>query len=181
MSVGGKLTVGGDLVVQNNIRSVGGGTVCKAQAYSDPTGSVYNVQWAQPEVRIWVDNSLIGAVEFSPYSDPRFKRVKAPMIDVLDKLCQLSMVQYEWDESMLIYNTDSGKLHFGVLSTQVEEVFSDTTLQVTNAAFETIKQDPDRRQSLVGMDMLLLRAVQEMCEKIERLEARVVELESRLV
>jgi hypothetical protein len=80
--------------------------------------SVFNNSWAFPNLTAWVDGTNIGNYTIS---DVRIKKNIVEARPVLDRLCKLSMIEYNYIENGLF--KDDGVLHYGYIAQEIKKEF----------------------------------------------------------
>lgn len=161
------------------------GIACRAGSTGSVTGSLYNYRWRADmwTCEMYIDNTLIGPVSIDyNISDRRVKKINGSMPPVLDRLCTLEMIVYDFVSTMSV-PVQRGKKHYGIMSQELENAFSDTDLSVVSETMQDILEtDPTRKQRLSkDIHMLLLKAIQELNQKITTIEDRLSRIESVLL
>ncbi len=113
------------------------------------------------------------ARSFGFYVDTDRKNLTAvePLCQVLDKLCELRPVTFEWDASTEL--EDQGT-KIGLVAHEVEEVFPEAVKTNSN------NKNPFKAIAYHALVPVLVKAVQEQKSAVDRMQSRLDELEKRI-
>lgn len=159
-----KLSVQGNLLVSGNIINP------KITGLSNSTAGTDKILCVTSTGQVMIDN---GGNCFSNYSDINLKKNIATVTSVLEKVSQLNTVNFNWIDE------DRGtSTQLGYIAQDVQKVFP-----------EVVKEDGNGflKVNYVSLSAIYTNAIKELLEKVlgitsrvDKLEARMVELENKL-
>jgi hypothetical protein len=142
----------------------------KAGATGAYVSNNLNVSWNTPTggLNCWIDTTRIGNFVISDY---RIKQNIVPARNVLDRLCQVEMIEYE-QRNVSIFKTMG--THHGFIAHQVQELFP----ELNNIVYgeKDAKTDDDEIQpQTIGAEFtnLYLKAIQELNAKCISQQAQI--------
>lgn len=141
--------------------------------YDNGFESYFNFHWNKERVQVWVDNTLV--YEVSPnWSDYRLKSNLRPVPQVLDRLLTIPMHQYDIHHTNL-YDVEN---RTGFLAHEIQDIFQDFPNLVSGSKDEQNSNGDIVPQTidLTELNMILLKAVQELTLKVLKLELKLANL-----
>lgn len=169
-----KVVVYGDLYVEfgyNYQRSVygGNGYKCRAGLNGISYGNNFNTWWTGSQLQFWIDYTNVYSV-----SDYRVKENITEPKPVLDRLCAVKMIEYEYKEEG-IFKKDGRML--GVLAHELQEAFPELDSIVTGEKDAVDEKGNFSLQNLHEKHtMLYMKAIQELNAKVEAQQKQIDQL-----
>jgi hypothetical protein len=133
--------------------------------------NVFNINWTGSVAQLWIDNVNNGTISTS--SDYRIKKnIETQDLSALERIAKLRPVKYELADYKELFKAD-GVQREGFIAHELQEVIP--------SAVEGEKDAEDQIQSLKldALCSVMVKAMQEQQEIIEKLEARLAALESK--
>jgi hypothetical protein len=143
--------------------------------------SVFNNAWTFPNYTAYIDGTNIGNYTIS---DVRIKKNIVKARPVLDRLCKLSMIEYNYIENGLF--KDDGILHYGYIAQEIKKEFEEFP-NLTIGEDTDMTDDGNIQPIRVNAEFsnLFMGAVIELNAKVEaqqkQIEAQQAQIDSLLV
>ena len=150
--------------------------------------SVFNNSWVFPNLTAWVDGTNIGNYTIS---DRRIKKNIVEARPVLDRLCKLSMIEYNYIENGLF--KDDGILHYGYIAQEIKAEFpefpnltiGEDTDMTLDGHIQPIRVNAEFSNLFMGAVIELNKKVEQQQKQIEaqqkQIEAQQAQIDSLLV
>jgi len=133
--------------------------------------SVFNNSWVFPNLTAWVDGTNIGNYMIS---DRRVKQNIVKARPILDRLCKLSMVEYNYIENGLF--KDDGILHYGYIAQEIKAEFGEDFPNLTIGEDTDMTEDGQYIQPIrvnAEFSNLFMGAIQELNAKVEAQQKQI--------
>ena len=169
-----RVVIFGDLILEygyNYQRSVYGGSGYKCrQGVSGLTyGNTFNTWWTGSQLQFWIDYTNVYSV-----SDYRVKENITEPQPVLDRLCAVKMIEYEYKEEGIF---KKGGRMLGVLAHELQEAFPELESVVTGEKDAVDEKGNILLQNLHEKHtMLYMKAIQELNAKVEAQQKQIEQL-----
>lgn len=151
----------------------GGYSSKRGMAYDAATSNPWNFYWTGGGLELWVDTSYVGTVTTS--SDRRIKQNVKPVVEkLLPKAKKLKFYTYRHKQVGVF--SDDGRERFGVMADEYQALFPELVHGEVGALTSNGQVQPQNIE-LMGTIFLSLRLIQELSEKLEQAEARIMALE----
>ena len=159
---------GPQLQVNGSIYCSGGsgGYYCRAGINGANPGNRFNTWWTGTVLQCWIDATNMGNFTICDY---RVKENITQPKNVLDKLCSINMIDYEF-KNISIFKKDNTK-HLGLLAHELQDTFP----EYKNLVFEekdAVNSDGNIQPQSVSNDIvfILMKAIQELKNEIDMLK-----------
>jgi hypothetical protein len=144
----------------------------KAGATGSYVSNNFNFSWDTPSagnLSVWIDNTRLG--NMSIVSDYRLKENIVPARPVLDRLCKINMIEYEF-KNVSIFRKNG--ISHGFIAHQVAELFPEL-INIIHGEKDALTADGDIQPQTIGGELtnLYLSAIQELNAKIEAQQAQI--------
>jgi hypothetical protein len=138
--------------------------------------SVFNNAWAFPNLTAWVDTTNIGNYTIS---DVRIKKNIVEARPILDRLCKLSMIEYNYIENGLF--KDDGILHYGYIAQEIKAEFpefpnltiGEDTDMTEDGNIQPIRVNAEFSNLFMGAVIELNKKVEQQQKQIEAQQAQI--------
>jgi hypothetical protein len=195
-----RLTVMSDLFVQRG-NVIANGYKCRGgitNVYDNPNSrnnnsgtyfwynesSVFNINWqggytytSTPiTLDFWIDSTKVYVVTPN-FSDYRLKENIKPVSEVLDRLCTIDVIKYDFIQNGCIPASSN---HVGLFAHDLQDKFPELNHLVIGQKDEVdCNEKPSYQTVTTELNYLLLKAVQELKQEIENLKLQIQLLSSR--
>ncbi len=139
--------------------------------------SVFNNSWVFPNLTAWVDTTNIGNYTIS---DKRIKKNIVKARPILDRLCKLSMIEYNYIENGLF--KDDGIRHYGYIAQEIKAEFGDDFPNLTIGEDTDMTDDGYIQPIRVNAEFsnLFMGAVIELNAKVEA-QQKIIEAQQKQI
>lgn len=132
----------------------------------------FNFSWSNPSagaLSVWIDTTRLG--NMSIVSDYRLKENIVPARPVLDRLCKIKMIEYEF-KNVSIFKKNG--ISHGFIAHEVAELFPEL-INIIHGEKDALTDDGLIQPQSVGGELtnLYLSAIQELNAKIEAQQAQI--------
>ena len=137
-------------------------------------GNTHNTYWTGSSLIFYVDTTQV----FNT-CDRRIKKNAKPMRSILDRLCSIQMIEYNYKNTGIF--KDDGCLHVGLYADELEDTFPEYKGSLVLGDREDVDDDNNvKAQSLtIKFEFILMKAIQELHDEIKVLKERINVLESK--
>jgi hypothetical protein len=151
----------------------------KAGATGAYVSNNFNFSWNTPSasnVSVWIDNTRLG--NMSIVSDYRLKENIVPARPVLDRLCKIKMIEYEF-KNVSIFKKNG--ISHGFLAHEVAELFPEL-INIIHGEKDALTADGDiQPQTIAGeITNLYLSGIQELNAKIEAQQTQMDAMQKQI-
>jgi len=155
---------------------VTGGYFTRTGASGSFGTSVFNNSWTFPNLTCWIDTTNIGNYSIS---DIRIKKNVVEARPILDRLCKLSMIEYNYIENGLF--KDDGILHYGYIAQEIKAEFPEFP-NLTIGEDTDMTEDGYVQPIRVNAEFsnLFMGAVIELNKKVETQQAQIVAQQTQM-
>ena len=131
-----------------------------------------NFWWTGSNYILYVDTTQVWNS-----CDRRIKQNVQPMRSILDRLCTIPMIEYNYIDTNVFKN--DGKTHIGLFADELEDAFPEYegSLVLGDRNDVDDKGNVKAQSITIKFEFLLMKAIQELNEKIVLLENRINSLE----
>lgn len=142
----------------------------KAGATGAYVSNNFNVSWNTPTggLNCWIDTTRLGNFVISDY---RIKEAIVPARPVLDRLCQVEMIEYEQKDISIFKKQGT---HHGFIAHQVQALFPELH-NIVYGEKDLLTDDGEIQPQTIGAEFtnLYLKAIQELNAKIEAQQKQI--------
>ena len=132
-------------------------------------GNIFNTWWTGSTLQFWIDSTNVYSV-----SDYRIKENITEPQPVLDRLCAVKMIEYEYKEEGIF---KKGGRMLGVLAHELQEAFPELESVVTGEKDDVDEKGNNKLQNLHEKHtMLYMKAIQELNAKVEAQQKQIDQL-----
>jgi hypothetical protein len=135
-------------------------------------GNNFNFSWSNPvasQLSVWIDTTRLGSM--SIFSDYRIKEKIVPARPVLERLCRIKMIEYEFKDIGIFKKCG---LSHGFIAHEVQEMFPELNNIIYGEKDEMTDDGLIQPQSVAGeFTNLYLSAIQELNAKIEAQQKQI--------
>ena len=130
--------------------------------------------WSGSALQAWVDTTNIGNFTICDY---RIKENIQPPCNVLDRLCNVPMFCFELKDISIFKKKGT---HIGFYAHELEEAFPELN-NIVDGEKDAISEEGEIQPQTVTSEFcnVLMKAIQELNAKVEKLSNRIIELESK--
>jgi hypothetical protein len=130
-----------------------------------------NRKWGNVYANDMYLNSISNWISNWYWSDKRFKKDIEPINSALSNVLKLKPVKYSWKTEEFPDKHFDNKRHIGLIAQEVEEVYPEL-VNTNNEGFKSVDYNK--------LTVVLIKAIQELNNKIEQLEKENKELKKKL-
>ena len=164
------------IVLYGNIYAQGGSSIygsvgyrCKQGSGGGSYGNAFNTWWSGSSLQFWIDFSNVYSV-----SDYRIKENITEPQPILDRLCAVKMIEYEYKDEGIF---KKGGRILGVLAHELQEAFPELESVVTGEKDDVDEKGNYKLQNLHEKHtMLYMKAIQELNAKVEAQQKQIDQL-----
>jgi hypothetical protein len=155
---------------------VTGGYFCKSGSVGAFGTNVFNNFWTGAVLQCWIDTTNVGNYTIS---DRRIKKNIAPARPILDRLCKLSMIEYNYIDNGIF--KDDGVLHYGYIAQEIKAEFPEFP-NLTIGEETDMTDDGSIQPIRVNAEFsnLFLAGVIELNQKVEAQQAQIVAQQTQM-
>jgi hypothetical protein len=153
-----KLEVNGDIFCS--------GYLCKQGKNGTTAGNSFNIWWTGSTLQCWIDTLNVGNFAICDY---RVKENITQPENVLDKLCSVNMIDYEF-KNIGIFKKDNAK-HLGLFAHELQDTFSEYKNLVFNHK-DSLSPEGNIQPQSISNDIIfiLMKAIQELKNEVDMLK-----------
>ena len=135
-----------------------------------------NLWWTGSALQCWLNTTNQGVFTIS---DVRIKENFQPPSQVLDRLCSIPMTNYEWKNTGIFKKNKI--THLGFFAHNLQDTFPELNGLVEGDR-DALTSDGEIQPQTISPELVnvLMKAIQELNEKVEKLSNRIIELESKI-
>lgn len=139
-------------------------------------GQFWNQYWTGTALQCWINTVNQGTFTLS---DKRIKENFQPPSLCLERLCSIPMTNYEWKDTGIFKK--NGLTHIGFFAQDIKTTFPELNAIVEGEPDE-LTSDGEIQPMRINPEFVnvLMKSIQELNEKVEKLSNRVIELESKI-